>query len=205
MQHLPHSFLPRISQPREDHMLNRNRIPEIHRLRLPPRYSIDHAASGLSVRQLGSAEREVNVTIEPYRTRGDNCRRLLARADSGENFVIEFASFCETYPPEITGTIRGRAPSIDDELLVVEGAQFRDEAVGLAAARAERDNVHDAWAAGINYRREIFDANGGADSFWVESATGRRATRDCRTLDSQRPDSADRHAHRHGQDRSDDR
>ena len=143
-------------------MLERNLVPQVRRLLIPPRYQFESAANGLSVRRYRSATREANVIVEPFRTRGDSCKRLLAQTDDGESFIIEFGSFHDVYDPPVSGIIRGRVPTLEDGLLILDNAQFRDGPVDLGAVTAERDNVRATWLAGINYKAQLLDADGNA-------------------------------------------
>ena len=141
-------------------MLSYAILGQLNRLRLPERYTVDRVEEGLAVRCLGQPEAEFAATFEPFRSRGDTCRRVLARLADDRTFILEFAKFDDVYPGEISGAIRARQPVIEDDLLLLDGARFRQEPEAQVAAGEIYGRVRDSWAAGIRYHAELIDNAG---------------------------------------------
>src|SRR5687768_3387457 len=110
-------------------MLSTETLPSITRLQLPARYQIANATAGLTIRQLLAPEREVGVQLERFRSRGESCRRVLARTEHAEQFVLEFATFSDCYDGDLTGVLRGRSAIVSDGTLALEAGHFRQEPV----------------------------------------------------------------------------
>jgi superfamily II DNA or RNA helicase len=140
-------------------MLTRTEIGTIFRLRLPERYHIDIDQDGLSVKCLREPETEFRATMESFKSRGDNCRRVLARIDDSRRFVLEFAKFDETYEDNIEGAIRAK-PIIEGDLLHLKTPRYRDDTNIPVNAAAMYEQIRDSWATGIRYNSELLDDNG---------------------------------------------
>lgn len=136
-------------------MLEAAALPTIMSVALPPRYDIDFKLNGLHVRRLVHPAKEITACITPFRSRGATCRRVVATDSEGMQYVIEFASFRETYDLLVSGIIRARRGAIDGTKLVLDGARFHLPPSELPALAHVRDGVHRAWFAGIRYKREL--------------------------------------------------
>lgn len=141
-------------------MLRRATLGAISRFRLPDRYYIDSSHNGLYVKCLREPETEVGVTLEPFKSRGDNCRRVLARLEDGRQFVLEFAKFEDAYNDHIKGAIRARRPIVEGDLLRLEAPRYREVTIAPGDARETYEHVRNSWTAGIRYNAELVDDHG---------------------------------------------
>lgn len=136
-------------------MLDAAILPAITHVSLPPRYDIDFKINGLHVRRLAHPEKVIDATVVPFRSRGANCRRVLATGGDGSQHVIEFAAFRDTYDLLITGSVRAQSGATDGTKLVLESARFRQPPSELADFAHIRDEVYRGWLTGIRYKREL--------------------------------------------------
>jgi superfamily II DNA or RNA helicase len=141
-------------------MISADILPSITRLQIPARYQIKNEENGLSVNRLLTTEREVEVQLEPFRSRGVTCRRVLARTSGEEQFVLEFANFNDNYGTEIAGIIRARRPVIDGDMLVLEAPRFRESTLLPDNTGEIYRGIHSSWKAGIRYNSELTDDEG---------------------------------------------
>jgi superfamily II DNA or RNA helicase len=141
-------------------MLPVENLPEITTVGLPPRFDVDLSIGGLQLRRLVHPAIDLEATVGAFRSRGANCRRVLAADAEARETVIEFGSFRDKYDPLITGVVRARSGTIDGGRLDLEGARFRDISKDLDETAGIRDEIHTEWAGGIRYRREIVDEDG---------------------------------------------
>ena len=141
-------------------MFDKSLIPTISRLRIPERYSVDLAVDGFRVTCMASPQKEVSVTLEPFRSRGPTCRRVLARTENGDKLIIEFATFNDEYDPDISGVIRARQPLVNGDVLISETARFREPPVELSDITDIREQARTSWTEGIAYRTEITNDTG---------------------------------------------
>ena len=138
-------------------MLPRTSLNDISRLLLPERSLIQSAQNGLYVTCLNEQKTEVGVTLEPFKSRGNNCRRILARLDDDRQFVVEFGKFIETYGDDIDGIIRARQPITEGNFLRLDSPQYRKPTVAPVDSREVYENVRNSWFAGISYKKEHLD------------------------------------------------
>jgi hypothetical protein len=131
-------------------MLNRAQIGEINRLRLPERYEIESYRDGLAIKRLLKPENEVNVSLEPFKSRGQNCRRVLAQLDNGQRLVLEFAKFDNVYE-EIDNIIRAKQPIIEGDLLRLDTPHYRIDDPEPVNAEESYEEVKQSWVTGIRY------------------------------------------------------
>lgn len=111
------------------------------------------------MRRISVRGRTVQGSLAPFRTRGDDCRRVLFTADDQSQTVIELASFNEVYAAPVTAAIRARSVAVEGTALVLQGAEYRLVPDDLASFANTRDGAHQCWGEGIRYRRELRDAN----------------------------------------------
>ncbi len=135
-------------------------LPEITTIGLPPRFDVNLTIGGLQLHRLVHPAMDLEATVSAYRSRGANCRRVLATDAEAHETVIEFGSFHDEYDPLMTGVVRARSGFIDGSRLKLKGARFRDISKNLAETTDLRDGIHSEWAVGIRYRAEIVDENG---------------------------------------------
>jgi len=135
-------------------------LPEITAVSLPPRFDVDLTVSGLQLRRLVHPAGDIQAAVRAFRSRGANCRRVLATDEDARETVIEFDSFRDEYDPPILGVVRARSGAIDGARLVLDGARFRGISKDLDEAAGLRDEIHAQWASGIRYRSETIDQNG---------------------------------------------
>ena len=135
-------------------------LPTITEVRLPTRFEFAFSAPGLQVRRILTRGRGVPGNLVPFKTRGDECRRVLFTADDQTQTVIELASFSEVYDPPVTAAIRARSVTVDGTALVLPEAEYRLVQTDLAPFANVRDGVHQGWGEGIRYRRELRSADG---------------------------------------------
>ncbi|WP_169400878.1 DEAD/DEAH box helicase [Thalassobaculum salexigens] len=119
-----------------------------------------HAQSGLVVRRLFSPPIEVEIALDPFRSRGPTCRRVLARLPDARQFILEFASFDDAYGDEITGAIRSNEPIIDGDCLRLTAPRFRLDTAGGVDPREASQEVVESWTAGIRYNSELLAETG---------------------------------------------
>lgn len=136
-------------------MIEREKLDLIKRIEMPPRYAVDLLNNGLSIQQIASPKKIIEAEVSPYRSRSTNCRRVLAEIDSGEKFVLEFSSFKDDYPTDISGIIRSSCPVINDDLLLLDNSKFRDKPPTNKEVKKKRNQVANSWHTGIRFQREI--------------------------------------------------
>ena len=101
-------------------MLQTDLLPSITKLRIPARYQIASVENGLKVKCLLAHEREVGVQLKPFRHRGRTCRRVLALTAGGEQYILEFATFNDSYEEGTAGIIHSKRPLIRGDLIILE-------------------------------------------------------------------------------------
>lgn len=141
-------------------MLDRELLPTITRLRLPAQFQVASMTEGLQLRLLLYPQRDEEVTLEAYKSRGQSCRRVLARTASGDAYIIEFCSFSGEYEPEIIGVIRSKNPVVEGGLLNLQRARFLRDCSDLSLAAMMQSHVRSSWQTGINYRTEVLREDG---------------------------------------------
>lgn len=136
-------------------MLATDSLPLVTRVRLPLRYRINAGDAGLRVTQLLETERESDVELTAFKSRGANCRRVLGTYPDETKVVIEFAAFRDNYPAEIAASVRMRHPVVENGLLRCPLAEYREDTASLATAAEQAATVRMAWRQGIQYRAEF--------------------------------------------------
>ena len=140
-------------------MLQKEVLPSITGIRVPERFQTESAADGLHVRHfIAPSSDEDIVSIEPFRSRGPSCRRVVATTAAGQRIVVEFGVFGDDYENDIAAVIRGWQPAVDSGILIPGSGRFRKHAEDLAASE-QRGRAHASWADGIQYRIEIADGD----------------------------------------------
>ncbi len=135
-------------------------LANLTRVRLPARFDIDYRTPGLRVRRLAQAQREIEATFTPFRSRGNTCRRIIVAANDGQQLVVELAAFTDAYDPPVTGAVRAKDAAADGDSLVLRDASFRSHALALNEFATVRDTVNAAWIAGIHYSDELLNPDG---------------------------------------------
>ena len=67
-------------------------LPTITEVRLPTRFEFAFSAPGLLVRRISTRGRSVQGNLVPFKTRGDECRRVLSTAPDPRT-IIELEPF----------------------------------------------------------------------------------------------------------------
>jgi len=135
-------------------MLAVDSLDAIAHVQLPPRYQVLADVGGLKVMQLRAPAHDVEATVESYRSRSANCRRVLVREGDGTGTVIEFASFPGSDDAGVDAVIRASRPQIVEGRLAFSKARYREDRSSLADGIANRQAVLDAWRGGIRYQPE---------------------------------------------------
>lgn len=135
-------------------MLSADSLPSVTHVRLPQRLQIATGSAGLRITQLREPEHESAVALTAFRSRGRNCRRVLATFPDETKIVIEFAAFRDEYPDEIGAVVRMRHPVVEDGLLRCPLAEYREAGASVEAAIEQAEMVREAWRSGIRYRAE---------------------------------------------------
>ena len=138
-------------------MLKSKHLETISKIRLPERYAIDSASNGLSIINVKEPEANIDVTLEPFRSRRGTCRRVLAHLKDERNFIIEFARFNEDYNKRINGIIRARKPIIEGNLLRLDNPRYREDTIAPIDAVQIFERVHQSWTDGIRYNIELLN------------------------------------------------
>ncbi len=102
----------------------------------------------------------MRVQLERFRSRGESCRRVLARTEHAEQFVLEFATFGDCYDGDLTGVLRGRSAILSDGTLALEAGHFRQEPVRPNDLAETHKGIHESWRAGIRYKPQLSDSDG---------------------------------------------
>lgn len=135
-------------------------LPTITEVRLPTRFEFAFSAPGLLVRRISTRGRSVQGNLVAFKTRGDECRRVLFTAADQSQTVIELASYSEVYDPPVTAAIRSRSVAVEGTALVLPAAEYRLVPADLAPFANAHDGVHQGWGEGIRYRRELRNPDG---------------------------------------------
>lgn len=135
-------------------MLAADSLPSVTRVRLPQRYRIEVGDAAFRVTQLLETERDSDVELAAFKSRGANCRRVLGTFPDETKVVIEFAAFRDDYPDEIAAVVRMRHPVIEGGLLRCLRADYREAGGSLEEAAEQAEVVRKAWHQGIQYRTE---------------------------------------------------
>lgn len=69
------------------------------------------------------------VQLKPFRNRGRTCRRVLALTAEEEQFILEFATFKDSYEERIAGIIHSNRSLIRGDLIILESPCFRDDLI----------------------------------------------------------------------------
>lgn len=136
-------------------MLESALLPSLRQLALPARYDVFLNAGGLQLRRLLQPARTLDASFAAFKSRGENCRRVLATLGAGEKIVIELASFSDSYETDITGVVRARQAVASDGLLRLDSARYKMQPLNPSDLAALRDEIRASWNAGISYRPEI--------------------------------------------------
>lgn len=135
-------------------MLRADSLSSVTTVRLPERSQVVAGLAALRVTQLREVEHESAVVLTPFKSRGANCRRVLATFPDETKIVIEFAAFRDEYSDEISAVVRMRHPVVEDGLLRCPLAEYRDPTVSVEIATGRMETVRTAWRSGIRYRSE---------------------------------------------------
>ena len=141
-------------------MLSKAHIGQIDNVKIPERYSIDSLQAGLYVKRIIKPEYDIGVVLEPFRSRGVTCRRVLARLDDGLKFILEFAKFDDTYGEDFDGAIRAKRPVVEGNFLRLEAPRYREETIEPVDAGELYEQVRNSWTNGVRYSAELLDNNG---------------------------------------------
>lgn len=140
-------------------MLATASLPSVTVFAVPPRFDVDFSVENLLVRRLATGPAIVQATASAFRSRGDNCRRVLIQCADERQFVVEFTSFNVTYEPAVSGVIRADGAGLNAGKLTLENSRFRANATTLDDTVALRARVLDGWRGGIRYRQELLHAD----------------------------------------------
>ncbi len=135
-------------------------LPSIRSVRVPERYDVVWSTKGLWIRRLVHLSCDLPAAVTPFRSRGPTCRRILASVSDGQQLVVEFASFADTYDPPTTGIVRARNAAVNGESLALQSAAFRLPPSELARFADLHQEINASWREGIRYRRERLNEDG---------------------------------------------
>ena len=140
-------------------MISKHHLSSITKFIVPKRYQFVIKEDGLIVRRLLNPEKTVGVQIEPYRTRGDHCKRIIVNTQEEESFIIEFGYYKDQYDDGITGKIRCQKPIIDNNTLKLEKPRYIDTLPSVDISNLYQE-IHNSWKKGIYYKSEILNEDG---------------------------------------------
>lgn len=140
--------------------MQRRVVSTLTEVRLPKRFEFAFNTPGLLVRRISERPRTAHGQFAPFKTRGDDCRRIVFTDADQSQTVIELAAFSDVYDPPVAAAIRAKVATVEGTALSLPGAEYRLVPADLAPFANVRDAVHQAWGEGIRYRRELRNLDG---------------------------------------------
>lgn len=134
-------------------------LTPLTRFVLPDRLDIHISIDGLRVVRSYRKSMIIEGSVEPFKTKDANIKRVMATAREGTGFLFEIIGMTSEYPPNIE-LIRGNQFVIEGQTLKLSGARCLTSSKTLAEASVVHNNVRDSWKQGISYTNELVEVDG---------------------------------------------
>lgn len=136
--------------------MSENDIARINGLRLPVEYSYQKRSGAIDIACINKRSEVIEVTVQPYRSKGLNLKRLAAVTPNGLVYAIDLGVGKFDFEPlNPHAVIRGRGSRIIDGVLEIEGARYRDVDDQLESGERLRLRAKTSWRRGINFVTEL--------------------------------------------------
>jgi len=131
-------------------------IARINRIRLPVYYAFRRREGAIDVACIGRRSEVIAATLQSYRSKGENLKRLSALTPEGIVYAIDFGTGRYDFEPLAPfAVIRGRGSQVVDGVLEIEDARYRDVVEDLAEGERLRLNAKASWRRGVSFITEL--------------------------------------------------